>query len=564
MRPIPRSRDSSRIRGGAGPSMPPSGRGSTALKALTSSATKGRALDEDCFQPLSSSSNRGCVESNGVSMRGCASGSSSVARPASTSKLANHRASSGGPWARGILRNSSEDDTAVDSMAKKTNSEDEEELITWIPVPSRNEKSRMPRRSVNEPGSYGDEGLELDSKQRDHNQGELRELRANDGLRRPVDSNRAASAPVRKAPARVVKGTSPSSSVQQRGGVKESCERFRRQMRLLKEKAEDTRMREEEVESMAERLQRQLEDEIDLDHGGNIWRNTNAQILQEEGSEEMCDLHGVGQPDMERTSLESLNRTMTRLMNGDYLNPSTPLVISQTTKKIEAVVGSASNSGSSGTSSQSSLPLSHYVQKLRETRLKTNAAGSGANQHRFEVMEHKAGAQNGDAEILSMTVSRTDSSERRELSLSSPGSSTPAILLPASSSSGSPKGTHRHPPLSHHGKRLKSQGYQNSIPKSDTSSVAMVRTTGAMVSANYLKDGGKLQGQPAICYSPGESRARALSRSMYEVRIPEPHHLGVITPLLFLLPSNDLLLLRTHFASRSIMPCALCRLCNTT
>lgn len=300
-------------------------------------------------------------------MRGCASAaSSSVARPASTSKLANHRASSGGPWAR----RTGSDDAAADSngaMAKKTNLEDEEELITWIPVPSRNEKSRVPRRiAIEQTGSYGEESL-------DHDQGELREL----GSRKTVE-NRPASAPVRRAaPARVPKGAgSPSPGVQQRSGVKENCERFRRQMRLLKEQAEDTRMREEEVESMAERLQRQMEDEIDLD-GGNMWRNNNnAQIHEEEEeSEELCDVHRGG--DLERTSLESLNRTMTRLMNGDYSDPSS--------KKIKTVtVGSASNSGSSGTSSQSSLPLSHYIQKLRESRLKNNnAAGS----HRFEVMD---------------------------------------------------------------------------------------------------------------------------------------------------------------------------------
>lgn len=350
-------------------------------------------------------------------------------------------------------------------------------------------------------------------------------LRAAEGSRRSVES-RPASAPVRRAPARVVKVSSPSSGVQ-RSGVKENCERFRHQMRMLKEKAEDTRMREEEVESMAERLQRQLESEIDLDEV-DVWRNS-TQIHEEDESEELCEVHRVGrsidQPGLERTSLESLDRTMTRLINGDYTDPSTPSVerVGLANKKIKTEPGSASNSGSSGTSSQSSLPLSHYIQKLRESRLK-NAAGNSSSHHRFEVMAHKSGAENGDAEL---TVSRIDSSERRELSFSasSPGSSTPAILLPSSSSTGSPKGGHRHPPPSHHGKRLNSQVYHKSIPKSDSSSVAMVRTSpgsGAMVAGSYARDGGKLQDQKALYYPPGESRVRALSRSIYEVGVSEP------------------------------------------
>lgn len=559
--------------------MPPSGRGSTALKALTSSSVKVRTLDGDCAlheKPLNTS-NRGMRDSadNGVAMvssRGCAS-SSGPARPASTSKLGNHRAS-GGPWVRGILRNGS-DDSGVDSNGAmgKANLEDEEELITWIPVSSRNEKSRVSRRSSNEAG-YSEESLELGTKQRDHDQGELREeprrptparglscrerkegylrgeqmfnesreslngtgataqeVRANEGSRRIVE-NRPASAPVRRPPARVVKSTSPSPSVQ-RSGVRENCERFRRQMRLLKEKAEDTKMREEKVESMAKRLQRQLVDEIDLD-GGDIWRNNN-QIHEEEEPEKLCEVHRVGrsssavdQPDLERTSLESLNRTMTRLIKGGYSELLAPPVESASypslaNKKIETTAGSASNSGSSS-SSQSSLPLSHYIQKLRESRLK-NAAGTSANQHRFEVLEHKPGAENGDAEFLSMTVSRTDSSvERRELSLSasSPGSSTPAILLPTCSSSGSPQRSHPHPPPSHPGKRLKSQVYHSRIAKLESSSVAMGPGSGAMVAAGHVHDGGKLQDQKAICYPPDESRARALSRSNYEVRMPEP------------------------------------------
>ena len=468
----------------------------------------------------------------------------------------------------------------------KTNSDDEEELIEWIP--SRNESARLSRRSSNE-GGYSEESATLEVTQRGYHQGDLREgpqrhaparglglrewkggfvrgeqrfdesretldaaggaavqeLRGNDGSRRIVE-NRPASAPVRRAPARVVKDTSLSPNAQRR--VKENCERFRRQMKLLKEKAEDTRMREEEVESMAGRLQRRLVEEIDLDGDHDIWRN-NTQIHVEEEPEELREFHRVGKPSssfhtvdqpgmsLERTSLESLNRTMTRLMNGDFSDPSTPLLesVGRPEKKSKTMARSASNSGSS-TSSQTSLPLSHYIQKLRESRLK-NSPRENANQHRFEDTEHKFGAENGDAEIFSMAVARTDSSERQELSItaSSPGSS-PAILLPTSSSSGSPKlGSHRHPPPAYFGNRLKSQVYHNRITKSDSSSVTMVQTSphgkhlttisssGALVAASHLQDGGNLQDQQSLCYPPDESRARALSRSIYEVRMSEPY-----------------------------------------
>jgi hypothetical protein len=564
------------MRGGAGPSTTPSGRGSTGLKALISSTVKARSSDDDVslHEKPSNITNRGSAPALGL------------ARPVNSTptgkpKLANHLQGSGGPWVRGILRNGS-DDTAADSNGDmaKTNLDNEEELIEWIP--SRQESARLSQRSSNE-GGYSEESSMSEVRHLGHHQGELREerrrhtparglglrewkggfvrgeqgfdesrdsldaatgaavqeLRANDGSRRIVD-NRPASAPVRRVPIRAVKGSSPLPGPQR--GVKENCERFRRQMKLLKEKAEDTRMREEEVESMAERIQRRLVDEIDLD-GDDIW-GKNTQIHVEEESEEHCEFHRVGkssssfhtagQPglSLERTSLESLNRTMTRLMNGDYSDPSTPPLesVGRPEKKIKTMAGSASNSGSSS-SSQTSLPLSHYIQKLRDSRLK-NSPGKGVNQYRFEVMEHKSSAENGDAEMFSMAVARTDSSERRELSLSasSPGSS-PAILLPTSSSSGSPKlGSHRHPPPPHFGNRLKAHVYHNRITKSDSNSVAMVQasphgqhltTISGMVAASHVQEGVKSQDQQVLFYPPDESRARALSRSIYEVRMSE-------------------------------------------
>lgn len=521
------------MRGGAGPSTTLSGRGSTGLKALTSSTVKARSSEED-EKPLARGSN---------------------STPAGKPKLANHLGA-GGPWVRGILRNGSDDTVAESngSTAKKSRPGGDEELLEWIP--SRNSSTRISQRSSN----YSEESSALEFKHHGNPQGEPREeprrrglclrdwkggfvrdenldsataqeMKPSDGSRRSVES-RPASAPVRRAPPRVVKGSSPLPSPGGQRGVKENCDRFRRQMKFLKEKSEDTRMREEEVENMAERLQRRLVDEIDLD-GEDIWRNS-TQIHVEEEPEEFCEFHRAGkasssfhtgeQP-LERTSLESLNRTMTRLMNGDYSDPSTPPV-DRPEKKIKMT---RSISGSSS-SSQASLPLSHYIQKLRDARLKN----SGASQHRFEAMEHKFGAENGDGEFLPMAVARTDSNEWRELSLSLPGSS-PAILLPTSSSTGSPKlSNHRHPPPPQFSNRLKSQAYHNRITKPDSSSVAVVRTSphgqhlttisnsGAMVAARHLQDGEKLQDKQAPLYPPDESRAHAMSRSIYEVRMSKP------------------------------------------
>lgn len=560
-RPTPRSRDASRMRGGAGPSTTLSGMGSTALRALTSSVVKGRASDEDC---------------------------TSSGKP----KLANHHAASGG-WVWNNLRSRSSD-ASVDTVAAsnralvKTDSDEVEELIEWIP--SR-ENDRVPKHSLNE-GGYGEESSRSEIRHRGHHQGEFREERwfrparglglrewkggflrgdhrveeshdsldatGSDGSRRSM-GNRPASAPVRRAPTRVVKGTftaSPAPGAQR--GVRENCERFRRQMRLLKEKADDTRMREEEVENMAERLQQRFVEEIDLD-GGDVRLSNNQIRVDNDEPEELREVHRFGKFSesfqtvehagfLERTSLESLNRTMTRLMNGDYpiSNPSSPPPETDASRPLSGIKKSMAESvsiSSSSNSSQSSLPLSHYIQKLRDSRLK-QSAGNGAGRHQFEDIERKLGGEDGDAGSLSMAVAGVDSSGRRDmlsLSASSPGSSS-AMLLTTSSASGSVKGNHRPPPPPRFGNRLKAQVYPSLVRppqmlnrkrESDSSSIAMLQTnpdgqhltiipttiseSGPMLATSQRQDRGKPD-QQAICYLPDESKASVLSRSIYEVR----------------------------------------------
>jgi hypothetical protein len=47
-------------------------------------------------------------------------------------------------------------------------------------------------------------------------------------------------------------------------GVKDDCQRFRLEMQMLKEKTEDIRKREVEVEGMANRVKRRLMEELDV------------------------------------------------------------------------------------------------------------------------------------------------------------------------------------------------------------------------------------------------------------------------------------------------------------
>ncbi len=47
-------------------------------------------------------------------------------------------------------------------------------------------------------------------------------------------------------------------------GVKDDCQRFRLEMQMLKEKAEDTRKREVKVEGMVNKVKRQLMEELDV------------------------------------------------------------------------------------------------------------------------------------------------------------------------------------------------------------------------------------------------------------------------------------------------------------
>nr|XP_024362283.1 uncharacterized protein LOC112275837 [Physcomitrium patens] len=397
--PPPRSRNSSRMSGGVGPSIT-YGRGSTALKTLTSSAIKVRSLDEECsaYEKPSNVSNRGkryvAENRDEVHINRGSTTTLGPTRPASTlsgrSKFANHRASGGLVWE--ISRNGSNKTLA----ASKTDLEEEERTVVRIP---RRQNVRASQRNSNDSG-YDRYSSPSDLSQLGHQQrrfrreptrglrewkGEfvrgsqrLEELQScqdatgvatqafmtTDGSHRLVE-NRPASASVR-----VIKGASLPLAAQH--GVDQNWEPLRRQTSLLKDIVKDTKMR-EEVKNKAERLQLQSVDEIDLDEGG-ISRDNHGQDHVKDSVEEFTEEHRVDrlassrhiidQPcSLERTSLESLNKTMIRLTHGDYLGPLTPpLGTAAHLTLVEQNTNSPAGNASSSNSSTSHLQLGGKLQ----------------------------------------------------------------------------------------------------------------------------------------------------------------------------------------------------------
>ncbi|CAM6044698.1 unnamed protein product [Sphagnum compactum] len=170
-------------------------------------------------------------------------------------------------------------------------------------------------------------------------------------------------------------------------GVKEDCEKFRHQMQMLKEKAEDTRIREVEVEGMADRLQKCLVDKIDL---------VATRKGQEGVKTERTAWQTVRFSDKERVEFEDIySPGISPTQNGGVLGSkinASPLPLNAipflgqepdvmkdvreefqahkaTIPELTASLPSYTHSTSSSTSglaasSLSSLPLSHYLHKL--------------------------------------------------------------------------------------------------------------------------------------------------------------------------------------------------------
>ena len=373
---------------------------------------------------------------------------------------------------------------------------------------------------------------------------------------------------------KVVRGGGTSPPLAQRG-VKEDCERFRRQMRLLKQKADVSRIREEEVESMADNLQRRLVDEMDLAAGDT--RRPSRHGIREAAppnydgdfrephrpSKNLSKIHDSDSR-VEKSS-ESLSRTMTRLMKEgfplsreDLRHASAdPTTVSTTSKMRPSINSSSSVTASASTSATpstpvSSLPLSHYIQKLKrltpDSRLGTMPGhesvpyprNDGYGYAQNEAMDGKVFTpESVDTGTPASFVAITDANERRELSIStaSPGSST--ILLPTSSSTSS-HGLHRPPAPPRFIHRLGSQLYpslqqspqilSNRTHGSDSSSMAMLASPdhhmsailgGCAMVAGHLQEDGKYSNAAVLdqlYFPPDDSRNRIMSR-IYEAMI---------------------------------------------
>lgn len=139
-------------------------------------------------------------------------------------------------------------------------------------------------------------------------------------------------------------------------GMKEECEHFRRDMRILLEKANDSRNREAEVEGM---LRSRLVDEMDLASSDTTSRIKHEQVHKASvgtttKSPRINRLRG-GHP---QVVPETSDQTQEERTNK-------PGVTNSSRKTASASRDTASGS-SSGSSMTSGLPLSHYIQKLKK------------------------------------------------------------------------------------------------------------------------------------------------------------------------------------------------------
>lgn len=221
-------------------------------------------------------------------------------------------------------------------------------------------------------------------------------------------------------------------------GMKEDCEHFRRDMQILTEKANSSRMslREAELQGMAhEKLQRRVVDEMDLASG--------------DANERKHDRNRASRSNTQKEKVSALRGTgidspcINRLRGGQKDEPGG----AQPSQKSPSATASGSSSGSSLTS----LPLSHYIQKLKKfspdsqlgsanLELLTpvnKAAGNGSSQHDHleKFAAEDTGASNECGHGLGL------------LPTTLTGRSATAIFLPAPTNSpGGPHGLPRPAP----------------------------------------------------------------------------------------------------------------------
>ena len=228
-------------------------------------------------------------------------------------------------------------------------------------------------------------------------------------------------------------------------GMKEDCEHFRREMRLLKEKAKDSRIREVEVEGLAEKLQRRLVDEMDLASGDRIRLQHTRNKLNSD-RHKVCAIHG--------TVMDSPR--MNRLRGGhpplnQYPEPcevqENESGGAHSSYKSPSATASGSTSGSSLTSG---LPLSHYIQKLKDF-----SPDSQLGSAKFELLTSVNKVAKNQGKVVSEGTAALPTSNELETGLSGIFSapailseeSTQAILLPASTNSSNSSHGLPRPPL---------------------------------------------------------------------------------------------------------------------
>nr|PNR43483.1 hypothetical protein PHYPA_015864 [Physcomitrium patens] len=144
-------------------------------------------------------------------------------------------------------------------------------------------------------------------------------------------------------------------------GMKEDCEHFRQEMRLLKEKAQDSRIREVGVEGLTEISQLRLVDEIDFACvDPSRIKHNRGQAPRDIAN--VCAVHGT----VRASPCINRFRGGYTPVNHGALDPAAVHHDDQPGRAhppqtSPSVTASGSTSGSSGTS----LPLSHYIQKLK-------------------------------------------------------------------------------------------------------------------------------------------------------------------------------------------------------
>lgn len=236
----------------------------------------------------------------------------------------------------------------------------------------------------------------------------------------------------------------PEKPAELHRGMKQDCEHFRREMRLLQEKAKDSRIREVEVEGLAEKLQRRLVDEMDFASDDIVRLKHRRSRISEK--DKGCAMHGAIMDSPRMNRLRGGHPSLSRgLEYSEVLENESGGA--QSSYKSPSVTGSGSTSGSSLTSG---LPLSHYIQKLKD--FSPDSQLGAVNLELLNSVNKAAGNQGkiSSEDIAPLQISNEWGNGLSAV-LSAPttllGESAPAILLPASTnSSNNSHGLPRPPP----------------------------------------------------------------------------------------------------------------------